>query len=90
MNFDRKQRARYLDLAKAWGYETVIVVMPQVDEVFFGDSKVMPEPFYNRVITRKNHPTIKSRSVAKRVIYMFFSKYEPPELSEADQLIYLD
>lgn len=73
MNFTKGQRSRYLDLAKANGYTSKIVVLHQSYEVC-----------YERCVNRKDHETIKEENAARSALNMFFSKYERVEDGEAD------
>jgi adenylate kinase family enzyme len=73
MNFTKQQRSRYLDLAKANGYSTRIIVLHQPYSVCL-----------ERCLKRENHETIKEEAAAKGALNMFFSKYERVEDSEAD------
>jgi adenylate kinase family enzyme len=92
MNFDKKQRNRYIEPARKAGYEVRIVVF-----------HVPRETCFNRIMARENHPTINgltemSNPGWKDTIYCedvkqrqansaldtFFTKYERVEDSEAD------
>lgn len=75
INHTKEQRARYLSKAKEHGYETEI-------REFFSEYKVC----YERIINRKNHPTIKTGDhvTAKKALDMYFNQYEPILDNEAD------
>ncbi len=73
MNFNKEQRNRYLSVAKAYGYETEIIVL-----------HVSFEECLARCTLRKDHETIKDEATAKKAISMFFSKYERVQDDEAD------
>jgi predicted kinase len=92
MNFDKKQRDRYLIPAKAAGYETEIVVF-----------HVPRETCFNRIMKREYHPTInglvtphslsstkyveeEKERQANSALDTFFTKYERVEDSEADKV----
>jgi|SRR5581483_10268338 len=73
MNFNKSQRNRYLDLAKARGYRTKIVVLHVPYYVCF-----------ERCMSRKDHQTIKDEVNARAALATFFSKYERVSDDEAD------
>lgn len=74
MNFDKKQRERYLKPAREKGYETEIIVIHESRQTCL-----------DRCIKRaNNHETITNEEFAHKAINMFFSKYERVEDSEAD------
>ena len=73
MDFDQKQRYKYLSFAKDYGYCTKIVVF-----------HVSQEECLNRCILRENHPSIKSAESAKKAIGFFFKYYERVRDYEAD------
>lgn len=96
MNFDKKQRERYLKPAREAGYETEIVVFHVPRQVCF-----------ERIMARENHPTINGISVstgqftevtgvtisekekvrqANSALDTFFTKYERVEDTEADKV----
>lgn len=75
MNFNKEQRNRYLSVAKAYEYETEIIVL----HVPFEECLV-------RCTLRKDHETIKDEATAKKALNMFFSKYERVEDSESDKV----
>lgn len=76
MNFDKKQRARYLEAAKNAGYATTIIVVHQPYEVCL-----------QRALARENHETIKDEKSARAALKTFFSKYEKPQGDEADVVV---
>jgi len=78
-NFNTSQRDRYTVPAKKAGYVV--------------DAHILFEDFtvcYNRVINRKNHPSIKEgdKETALRVLRFFKKSYERPTLDEFDNIIY--
>jgi predicted kinase len=76
MNFSKKQRSRYIDLAKSAGYRIEIHVLHEASSTCL-----------NRCINRENHPTIKTEQDAKKALAFFFRHYEKPEPQEADEII---
>jgi predicted kinase len=77
LNFNKEQRARYLNPAKESGYETQIIVMHENYETCL-----------KRCNARLDHPTITTEEHAKNALNMFFSKYERPTFDEADTVEY--
>lgn len=75
MNFNKAQRLKYLEAAKAAGYETHIVVLHQPYAVCL-----------QRCLRRENHPTITNEEHARSALDTFFSKYERPTEDEADSI----
>lgn len=75
MNFSMGQRSRYLEPAKAAGYETEIVVLHQPYDLCF-----------QRAFARKDHETIKDEHGARQALSTFFTKYERVEDAEADKV----
>lgn len=98
MNFNKQQRSRYLEPAKAAGYKTKIIVLHE-------SSKTCLE----RMLKRENHPTVngieRSYTVndetgyvgeivnqelkeqqAKSALHTFFKGYERPQEGEADEI----
>lgn len=75
MNFDKRQREKYLLPAKAKSYKTTIIVLHESYETCF-----------NRMILRKNHETVTCIEDARKALSFFFSKYERPEPNEADEI----
>lgn len=78
MNFDKKQRERYLEPAKIHGYTTEIIVFHESFKTCL-----------MRCVARTNHPTIKDQDTAMKALHMFFSKYERIEDNEADKVVRL-
>ena len=76
MNFDTKQRNRYLDVAKKAGYDTRIIVL-----------HVSQYECMKRIRSRKDHPTIKTEDDAFNAVTFFFKNYERVQDSEADEVI---
>lgn len=79
LNFDKSQRRKYLDPAKANGYKTKIIVLHESSRTCM-----------DRMLKREGHPTIKDESNAKAALHTFMSKYERPTEDEADliQFVY--
>jgi predicted kinase len=75
LNFTKEQRTRYLDVAKAAGYSTKIIILYQPFSVCL-----------ERCLNRKDHETIKDEENARSALNMFFTKYEPVENTEADKI----
>lgn len=75
INYTREQRKKYIDKAKEYGYITTII-----------DITCMPEISYDRMIRRKDHPTIKDPETALRALYMYYSQYQKPNDTEADNV----
>ena len=75
MGFNLSQRDRYLRPAKEKGYETEIVVLHESYKTCF-----------ERVMARKDHPTIKNEESARSALNTFFTKYERVQDSEADKV----
>jgi len=71
MGFDKGQRARYIDPAKAAGYEVNI-------RTFVVPRKVC----FERVMARVGHETIKDEVAARSAINLFFAKYDKPTDAE--------
>lgn len=78
MNFDKKQRERYLNPTKEAGYETEIIVLHQNLETCL-----------KRCNARDDHPTIRTEQDARKALDFFFSHYERPKLDEADKVNYV-
>ncbi len=79
MNFDVRQRQRYLNPAKEAGYQTEIIVLHENYETCF-----------KRCIDRLNHhPTIKTEENARSALQTFFTKYERPLESEANKVTFV-
>lgn len=75
MDFNKKQRARYLEPAKLAGYKTKIIVLHQPHDVCL-----------ERCLARQNHPTIKDEQAARSALNTFFRFYEKPLPEEADEV----
>jgi predicted kinase len=76
MNFNKQQRAKYLDIAKLKGYETQIIVLHQPYQVCL-----------ERVRARfGQHETINEEKAARGALQTFFGKYERPAADEADEI----
>lgn len=75
MNFDRKQRERFIEPAKKAGYCITIF------EIDYNPSECL-----RRVVERKDHPTIKNDNpeLAKKIILQYMENYEAPEPDEYD------
>lgn len=77
MNFDVRQRAKFIEPAKAAGYEIQIEVLHESRQTCL-----------DRMHKRERHPTIKDAASAVSALNTFFSKYERPTLAEASQVYY--
>lgn len=75
MNFNKKQRERYLEPARKAGYKTKIIVL-----------HVPKETCFSRCTKREGHPTIQDAETAKKAIHFFFKSYEKVEDNEADEV----
>lgn len=75
MNFNKEQRKRYLEPAKANGYQTKIIVLHENKETCM-----------TRMLARTGHETIKDEENAKAALHTFFRFYERPQESEADEI----
>lgn len=73
MGFSKQQRSRYINLAKAKGYETAITVLHESYSTCL-----------ERCLKRTNHETIRDGKDATNALNFFFSKYERVEDNEAD------
>lgn len=78
MNFDKKQRSKYLNKAKEFNYKTKIIVLHE-----------SREECLNRMAARVDHPTIKDSRSAQNALNTFFSKYERPDQREADSVEFI-
>lgn len=76
MNFSKKQRNRYLEPARQKKYDTRIVV-------FHAPYRTCLE----RVIARKDHPTIKTEEDAHNAVHFFFKWYGRVKEEEADEVM---
>lgn len=75
MNFNKKQRRRYIESAKKAGYRVDIAIQ-----------HTPKEACYSRCIKREGHETIKTKEDAQSAIDFFFKNYERPEPDEADSI----
>lgn len=75
INHTIKQRKKYLELAKKKEYRTRIITLNEPFEVC-----------YNRILNRKNHPTLKSDDEFKvlKALRLYFREYEIPHNFECD------
>lgn len=78
MNFDKKQRSRYLEPARKVGYTTRIIIL-----------HVSKSICLERCNSRIDHPTIKDPESASRAVNFFFSNYERVSDDEADEVMRL-
>lgn len=78
MNFSKKARAAYINNAKYAGYTTEIVVLHEASHICM-----------ERMLARKNHPTISDAKGAGSALHTFMSKYERPEADEADVVTFV-
>lgn len=76
MNFNVKQRERYIEPAQAYGYHVEIHVIHENYETC-----------YKRCMMRENHPTVKTAEDARSALDFFFKNYEKPMVDEYDELI---
>lgn len=76
MNFSLDQRKRYLDPAKMSNYSTKILCLHENFDTCL-----------ERMEARKDHPTIKDKRTASKVLNFFFSKYERVQDGEADEVV---
>lgn len=75
MNFDKKQRSRYLEPARKAGYATRIIIF-----------HVSKSTCLERCNARVGHPTIKDSKSASQAVNFFFSNYERVSDDEADDV----
>lgn len=77
MNFNKEQRARYVNPARELGYVITIFEMDY-------DLKTC----FDRAINRKDHPTIKpgNHTLINIILNMYKDKYEAPSEDEYDNL----
>lgn len=75
MNFNKKQRARYIEPAKNYGYKIRIV------EVAYDKYECL-----TRVVNRQGHPTVEANNpnLAEKILNFFQKEYEAPSLDEFD------
>lgn len=78
MNFDKKQRERYLKPARDLGYDTRIVVF-----------HVPLKTCLSRCNARQGHPTVKTEQDASQAVNFFFKSYERVQDSEANEVMRL-
>lgn len=78
LNFDAKQRHRYLGHAKLAGYDTEIIVIHENYDTCL-----------ERMLKRKGHETIQDETSARSALQMFFTKYERPTQWEADKIEFI-
>lgn len=78
MNFDKAQRAKYLNPAKKLGYETRIIVKHESLRTCM-----------ERIEKRESHETIKDAATGRKVLHFFFNKYERPTPDEADHIQFM-
>lgn len=78
MGFNKTQRARYIELARAANYTVTIIEMNTPRDICF-----------NRVINRKNHPTVPAGDpiLTNKILDFFYSQYEKPTQDEYDNYI---
>jgi len=77
INHTIAQRKVYIDKAKANGYVTTIIDLTQ-----------SPKECFERIINRKNHPTIPNgdKELALKVLYQYYNSYQKPRWDEADNV----
>ena len=81
MNFSKEQRARYLDAAKAKGYETEI----RIFAMGYDDCLMRMAP---RLDGRQKHATIQNEENARNALHVFFTRFERPQDEEADDVLW--
>lgn len=79
MGFSVKQRCRYLEPAKAAGYDTEII-----------EFRIPKKESLKRCLERKEHPTVKNSEDANNAVNFFFGNYERPIKGEAAKLTVVD
>jgi len=79
MNFNKSQRARYLNPAKEKGYTTTIVVFYKSFDRCLSACMERPE-----------HPTIKTLQSANDALHRFFKDYQFVTEDEADSIVRVD
>ncbi len=77
INHLHSQREWYLSKATEAGFQTKILVL---QESF--------KTCYDRIVARQNHPALQADK-AKQALFMFFSGYQKPRYSEADEVVFL-
>jgi predicted kinase len=75
MNFNKKQRSKYISLARGAGYQIKIV-----------EFKTPVLSCLCRCENRENHPTIKDNLTAAKVIKFYHKNYQAPTVDECDEL----
>jgi adenylate kinase family enzyme len=75
MNFEKRQRNRYIGPARTNGYHIKIIVLHEPHKVCL-----------ERMLKRENHETIRDREGAEGALRFFFKNYERVEDSEADEV----
>ncbi|KAH7335568.1 P-loop containing nucleoside triphosphate hydrolase protein [Rhizoctonia solani] len=78
VNFDTSQRRTWIDIARQ--YPGVEVWCLEMDTPY--------KTCHARVLTRKDHPTLKTPEQAVKVLRIFRSQYVPPDVSEGFNRIY--
>lgn len=71
MNFNRKQRVKFINPAKKAGYKIII-------KTFYVPKSVC----FKRITERKDHPNINSEETGLKALDYFFSSFEKPSLNE--------
>jgi predicted kinase len=79
MNFNKKQRSRYISKAREAGYKIEII-----------EFRVPVLLCLCRCENRVNHPTIKDNLTATNVIKFYFKNYKAPTADEYDNLKIID
>lgn len=75
MNFDKRQRERYIAPARSAGYTVTIRVLHESRQTCL-----------RRCLARQGHETISTEDSARSALNLFFSKYERPTSDEADSI----
>lgn len=78
INHLSKQRYKFLNLAKKFGYDTEIIVL-----------NLEFKECYNRLLSRDKHPTLNNKvgnDIILKALRMYFKEYQRPTLDEADNV----
>lgn len=78
MNFDQRQRSRYISLAKEHGYYVKIEVL-----------QTPVEECKRRIALRENHETIKTEEDMNNAVTFFINSYKKPQPYEADEIEFI-
>lgn len=75
MSFNKQQRSYYLDTVVGHSYHTKIIVLHENQATCL-----------ERMLARKGHETIQDEKSARSALHTFFTKYQRPEVGEADEI----